>query len=178
MYAGAWTPNQHNLVMFVLVDDSGVEVAGLGDTFDLEISKAGAPFVTGTGVKDEVGRGWYSYLSEPDEADTPGPVALKITGTGTAQQNVEYIVMDRSPSAVEFVYTVTNSQTSLPIEGVDVRATTDANGLNVAWRGTTDSFGVARDIYGNLPRLDPGVYFFWSRKAGYQFQNPDTESVP
>ncbi len=75
-------------------------------------------------------------------------------------------------SAIEFTYTVTDAISGLPIEGVRVAVTTDAAGTNVVWCGYTDTFGVARDAAGRLPRLDPGTYYFCRSKAGYIFGPP------
>ena len=79
-------------------------------------------------------------------------------------------------TAVEFTYTITDAGTGLPIQGVHVEITTDIAGVNVCWCGETDSFGVARDDNGELPRLDPGTWYFWRNKPGYIFTNPDTLS--
>lgn len=81
-------------------------------------------------------------------------------------------------TAVEFTYTVvTPDPVNDPIEGVEVDISTDIAGNNVTWAGDTDTFGVARDDAGNLPRLDPGTYYLWRQRAGYTFTNPDTEVV-
>jgi len=79
-------------------------------------------------------------------------------------------------TCIDFTYTVTDGG-GTPIEGVDVRISTDLAGTNIVWCGTTDVFGVARDTYGNLPCLDAGTYYFWLQRAGYTFANPDTEVV-
>lgn len=171
--AGTWKLSQQNLIMFVLVDPDGLEVTGLGDTFTLQISKAGAAFQPSAGDKDEIGMGWYSYLATAGESDTPGPVAIAVTSGSTVQQNLEYVVESRTVNAVEFTYTVTNSVTSAPIEGAQVWFLI---GSNVVWYGVTDSFGVARDANGNLPFLDPGTYTVRSQKAGFTFP-VDTETV-
>lgn len=174
--AGVWTPNQQNTILFVMVDNVNNEVTGLGSGFTVEISKGGAAFQASAGVKAEVGSGWYSYTTTAAEADTYGPVAIKVTDASAVQQNLEYVVGDRSISAIEFTYTVTDSSTGLPIEGVEVWFATDSSGSNVAWYGTTDAFGVARND-GNLPRLDTGTYYVFRQKAGYTFSDPDTEVV-
>jgi len=80
-------------------------------------------------------------------------------------------------TAIEFTYTVTDAGTGLPIDGVHIEITTDIAGVNVIWCGETDTFGVARDDAGYLPRLDPGTYYFWRNQPGYIFTNPDTEIV-
>ncbi len=78
---------------------------------------------------------------------------------------------------IEFTYTVTDVTTSLPIEGVECWFTGDIGGTDIVWKGTTDAFGVARDTFDNLPRLDAGTYYVWRRRSGYYFDDPDTEVV-
>ena len=176
MFAGAWVPNQTNLIMFVLLDANNEEVSGLGTTFTLEISNNAGAFASSAGTKAEVGSGWYSYTATAGES-VPGVVAIKVTHGSIVQQNLEYIVDNRSPSAIEFTYTITDSGTGLPIEGVEVRFSTDSAGSNTVWIGFTDAFGVARDTSDNLPRLDAGTYYVWRKKSGYTFSDPDTEVV-
>lgn len=161
-----------------MVDAAGTEVAGLGGAgLTLQISKNGGAFAASAGTKGEISDGWYTYLSTAAEANTIGPVAIKVTGAGCVQQNLEYTVQQRNANAIAFTYTVTNISTGNPIEGVEVSITTDLAGNNVVWNGDTDALGVARDDNGILPYLDPGVYYFWSQKAGFSFTNPDTETV-
>lgn len=176
--AGIWKQNQPNTILFVLVDSSGSEVTGLGSTFDLEISKAGAAFAVSLGAKSEIGSGWYKYVAAVSEADTPGPIAVKITGAGIVQQNLEYVVETRVETAIEFLYTLSSTATgNPPIEAADVLIYTDSGGINFVWGGKTDAFGIARDSYGELPRLEPGTYFFFRYKNSFSFNNPDVEIV-
>lgn len=175
--ASAWRKNQQNTILFVLVDANTEEVVGLDDGFVLSISKAGGSFAASAGLKLEVGSGWYSYTTTVGEANTSGPVAVKVTGVGIVQQNLEYIVDDRVISAIEFTYTVTSTAGNVPVQDVDVLISSDLLGINMVWTGTTDSFGVARDTYGYKPRLQPGTYYFWRSKSGFTFPNPDTEVV-
>ncbi len=172
-----WTLNQQNRITFVMVDSNGAEVAGLGAAFALEISKSGGAFAASAGTKAEIGNGWYTYLATAAEADTVGPVAIRVTGAGCVQQNLEYVVQQRTPNAIAFTYTVTDSATLLPVEGVEVWFTTDVGGANVVWTGVTDAFGVARDANGALPLLDAGTYSVWRQKSGFTAVNPDTEVV-
>lgn len=79
--------------------------------------------------------------------------------------------------SVTFTYTITNSVSGLPIEGVEVWFSTDNPAVNIVWKGDTDAFGVARDVNGNKPTLDPGTYYVWRQKAGFVFTDPDTEIV-
>lgn len=175
--AGSWKLSQQNLITFVMVDGNGSEVTGLGSGFTLQISKAGGAFAASAGTKGEIGSGWYKYLSTTSEADTVGPVAIKVTHASTIQQNLEYVVEQRTITSVEFTYTVTNSVTSAPLEGVQVWIAVDGAGNNVIWYGVTDSSGIARDSDGNLPRLDAGTVYIFRQKAGFVFSDPDTETV-
>ena len=108
------------------------------------------------------GRGTYTGAAVLDVDDVMGGVSLLDIPVGTA---------------IEFTYTVTDAGTGLPIQGVHIEITTDVAGTNVIWCGETDTFGVARDDNGELPRLDPGTYQFWRNKPGYIFTNPDAEVV-
>jgi len=80
-------------------------------------------------------------------------------------------------SLTEFTYTVTDSVTTLPLSNVEVWFSTDGTRANVVWYGVTDAFGVARDAYGNLPRLNAGTYYIWRRLSGFTFNDPDVEAV-
>jgi len=85
--------SEEHLVMFVMIDASGVEVAGLGTAFSVEISKNGGSFAAGAGVKSEIGSGWYSYLLSESETDTIGPLAMRVNAVGCVQQNLLYEVV-------------------------------------------------------------------------------------
>jgi hypothetical protein len=167
-------------ITFVLTDALGAEVTGLGGVFNINISKNGAtPPVAGLGAKGEIGLGWYYYDLTAAETDTSGPLSVSADGVGTQQQNLEYIILTRVPNATPFTYTVTNSVTLQPIPDVSIWISTDIAGSNIIWNGTTDAFGVARDINGNLPYLPTGTFYFWKNKVGLvDDQNPDTEVVP
>jgi len=162
-----------------MVDATNTEVPGLGSGYTLEVAKNGGAFAASAGTKAEMSNGWYTYLATAAEADTPGPVSIRVTGAGAVQQNLEYVVKARNVAGVEFTYTVTGpAPTFTPIEGANISISTDEPGLNVIWRGVTDAFGVARDATNNqLPFLDPGTYYFWSQRSGFNFNNPDTEIV-
>lgn len=81
------------------------------------------------------------------------------------------------PDAVEHTYTVTNSISGAPIDGVEVWVSTDSGQTNIVWYGHTNTFGIAVDNNGNKPLLDVGNYYFWCRKSNYIFNNPDLETV-
>lgn len=174
---GIWKIDSINTITFVLVDSAYVEVAGLANGFTMEVSKNGGAFVGSAGTKSEISDGWYKYVATAGEADTIGPVSIRITHASIIQQNLEYVVEQRTAGASYFTYTVLDTITTNPIDGVEVWVTTDIAGDRVIWNGATDAFGVARDINNELPLLDPGTYYFWSKKAGFSFPNPDTETV-
>ena len=160
-----------------MIDSSGNEVAGIGDgNLTVELSKNGAAFAAGAGIDTEVTDGWYKYAGTAGDADTLGPVGVKVTGAGAVQQNLEYVIKQRNASAIEFTYTVLDTLAA-PIEGVQVWITTDISGSNIIWNGNTDALGIALDLNNEKPWLDAGTYYFWSQKAGYSFTNPDAEAV-
>lgn len=169
--------NQTNTVQFVMVNSAGVEVTGLGGGFTLQLAKGTGAFVGSAGTKGEISNGWYFYTTVAAECDTPGPLAMRVTGVGAAQQNLAYVVREPTINAIEFTYTLTNSITLLPVQGAEIWFTTDVAGLNVVWRGETDAFGIARDENGYLPRLDAGSYSVWRQHPAYTFVDPDTEIV-
>lgn len=169
-----WTLGQQNRAVFVMVDATNAELTGL--TLTVEISKDGGAFAAAGGSAAEIGDGWYSYLSTVAEADTVGPVALKITAAGAVQQNLEYVVEARQSGATERTYTVTDSISGLPVQGVEVTISIDSGKTKIMWVGVTRADGVAVDSDGDLPLLQPGTYYFWKFKPGYvDDQEPDVE---
>ena len=82
-------------------------------------------------------------------------------------------VSGNSPGAgaVELTYTLTEPDLTTPIPDADVWATTDAPGTTVVASGRTDQYGLIT-FY-----LDPGTIYIWRQKSGYNFTNPDTETV-
>lgn len=175
-----WTLNQVNEVKFVMVDANYSEVPGIGDgNLTVEVSKPGDnAFVAALGTNTEIGSGWYRYLSVASEADSVGIGAIKITGAGAIQQNIFFKVKQSTPGAIAYTYTVTDSVTGDPVEGVGVWITSDIAGNNVVWKGTTDALGVARDDNNSLPYLDAGTYYLWKQKSGFiDAQGPDTEII-
>ena len=118
-----------------------------------------------------------NILAEFFSVDSGETSATAIDGS-VVKEIADSIAATVFPSgAINFTYTVTDSVTALPIEGVEVWFSTDNPAVNIVWKGDTDAFGVARDVLGNLPALDVGVYFIWRQRAGYTFSDPDTETV-
>lgn len=169
--------SQQQMINFVMIDASNLEVAGLADTFTLQISKSGAAFVASTGTKTEIGSGWYAYTLTAAETNTVGPLSIKVTGAGCIQQNLWYVVESETIGGVWFTYTLTNLNDGTPISNADIRFSVDNSGQNIVWWGQTDVFGVARDYNSHLPLLDPGTYYVWRKHPGFMFNDPDTEVV-
>jgi hypothetical protein len=86
--------NVKKLITFILVDNLGTEVTGLGTSFTVQISKNGGALASGTGDKAEIGLGWYSYELTTTDTNTVGPLAITVTGAGAIQQNLTYDVAE------------------------------------------------------------------------------------
>lgn len=165
------TLNQANLITFVMVDSGGIEVAGLGTTFTVEVAKNTSAFAASAGTKAEISAGWYGYTLTAGECDTVGALSVKVTGAGAVQQNLSYFVGGANAGAVPFTYTVTSSSGGTPISGASVWVTTDLAGLVVIDSGTTDVDGEV------LFYLQPGNYYFWRNAPGFTGNAPDLEAV-
>jgi len=104
-----------------------------------------------------------------------GTSAILSTLDGPITTLLDSIVADTGAmggaGAIEWTYTLTDSVTGLPIDGAEVWVTTDSAGANVIASGTTDSSGVATFW------LDAATVYIWRKKAGYNFDNPDTEVI-
>ena len=168
------TPNQAQMISFVMVDVNCDEVAGLGAAFNPFVSKAGAAFAAGVGAEGEISNGWYHYTLTAAETNTVGPLAIRVTGAGAVQQNLLFFVKSACVGCTDRTYTVLDGG-GAPLAGVTVEISTDITGNFVIWCGTTDALGVARDPNAELPCLMPGTYYFWRDKPGYTFADPDTE---
>lgn len=73
--------------------------------------------------------------------------------------------------SVTYTYYVEDSSTLGPLPEVEVSVYSDLALTTLIASGITDAFG-------NIVfYLDPGTYYFVSRKSGYSFTNPDTEVV-
>lgn len=100
---------------------------------------------------------WDETISGHTTAGTFGKKINDIESTGEGE--------------ITWTYTVTNTQTGLPIADVLVWVTTDINGSNKIASGRTDQNGLVT-FY-----LDAGTVYIWCSKSGYNFSNPDTEIV-
>lgn len=134
----------------------------------------------------EIGQGYYR-IDVPDAAFATGAyrgtVIIK-DGAGTpaiSPTMVDFELVDHvllTAGALEITYTmkINDEDTGDPLEGVEIFIATDSGGSNVIWSGTTDASGVLREAGGSKPWLDAGTYYFFRKKSGYEFDNPDTET--
>lgn len=67
--------------------------------------------------------------------------------------------------------TITITDGSNPLDGVNVWVSTDIGGTNVVANGFTNTSGNVTFL------LDAGTYYVWKQRANYQFSNPQTMTV-
>lgn len=67
------------------------------------------------------------------------------------------------------IYTVTNTVDAQPIQDVEIWVTSDSAGVNILYRDFTNATGQV------VFWLPAGTWYYWRRKAGWQFENPDSE---
>lgn len=143
-----------------------------------EVSLDGAAWTGGEiSTLVSVGNGRYYADLSLSAVDTVGRVIESRYKSGlTAECPGDTLVVTPYPvggaGAIAFTYTVTDSVTTQPMDGVEVWVSTDVAGNNVVAGPTyTNAFGVV------VFYLDAGTYYFWRRKAGFTGVNPDVEVV-
>ena len=115
-------------------------------------------------------------LAQLEATALPADIADILVDTGTTLDGKINAIKAKTDTlggagAITWPYTVTDSVTGGPIDGVEVWVTTDSAGTNVIANGTTDENGIVT-FY-----LDAGTVFAWRKRAGYNFENPDQEVV-
>lgn len=164
-------------IMFCLVNlATGAAFPGAVVTTRYTIDFGGTQQV-GIGVLTDLGNGQYRYV--PPAAEMNGNhIGFLFTAVGAIPVHCNVVTTGIFPAgSIAFTYTLTNDVTLLPIPGAEVWISTDIVGTNIVWSGITDAFGVARDVFNQLPQLDPGTYYFWRHRVGFTFVDPDTEIV-
>lgn len=163
--------------------DSGTTYAAsvAGSVVKEIVDNAGGGGLTAEAIADQV---WDEVLAGHAVAGTTG-AALSAAGTagdpwittlpgayaaGTAGYRVGHM-LSLGAGAVSWPYVVTDSVTGDPIDGAEVWVSTDSDGTNVVASGTTDVIGTVTFL------LDAATYYFWTKKSGYNFTNPDEEVV-
>lgn len=170
---------------------SKVGVNGLTVTWDVDrIERSTGTRValfTGEATNITVGRrGLYGFRLENADIRTYDYLVTAITADASVDSQeiptlwtLYSLSLALAIGFIEFTYTVTDPLAN-PVEGAEVVVSTDNTfpPSNVVWKGTTDTFGVARDINDEKPKLDAGTYYFWVRKGGYSVGDwPDVEVV-
>ena len=108
----------------------------------------------------EVNKSYNIYITATVDSDTGGisyGFTIQATGTGAG--------------AITFTYTLTSSVDASPIADADLWVTSDEAGTIVLASGRTDASGQVT-FY-----LDAGTVYVWRQKSGWNFTNPDTETV-
>ena len=113
-----------------------------------------------THLTDVKGATWASGTDTLEAIRDRGDAAWTTGSGGTAGAGSE-----------TWVYTLTDDDTGNPIGDADVWVSTDAAGSSVVASGTTDQSGNVT-FY-----LDTGTVYVWRQKSGWNFTNPDTETV-
>jgi hypothetical protein len=94
------------------------------------------------------------------EAGSPGAVLA----IGAIQESAV------NAGSTAYTNTVTDDSSN-PLDGVEVWVTSDSGGVSTVASTTTNTLG-AFTVY-----LDPGTYYQWLAKGGYNFPNPTTITV-
>jgi len=181
-------------ILFPLIDkgtpdfESTPVAHAAGDT---KISKNEGDFANTTNDFAHEGNGVYSLVLSATEM-TAARIVITIIDSATKAWEDQCIMIETYANtsaqhsginipiagALEITYTVKedDEDTGDPIDGVEVWITTDEEGANVIWSGTTNASGILLESGGSKPWLDAGTYYFWRKKSGYIFTNPDTET--
>jgi len=124
-------------------------------------------------VDDDIWLGTLSSYWDKDNANLLGvrvDSLVEYSGGERFSEKALETTETQGTGNIKSTYTVKDSDSN-PIDGVDVWVTTDLVGSNVIASGVTNTQGQV-DFY-----LNVGTYYVWSQKAGYDFDNPDTEVV-
>ena len=146
------------------------------------VSAIQSGLATGTNVSDAQTAIISAVNAATPEIDFPTAVEIRqemdanstqlaaiLEDTGTTIPGL--INADSGAGAISYSYTLTDADDGTPIDGAEVWVTTDAAGVDVVASGSTNSFGVVTFM------LDAGTYYFWRKCSGYNFNNPDLETV-
>ena len=140
----------------------------LTDNIDAPISEAGGGSgLDAAGVRAAVGLSTANLDTQLSTINSNVDAILVDTSTTIPA----LINADSGAGAISWTYTLTDSDDGTPIDGAEVWVTTDAAGEDVVASGSTNSFGVVTFM------LDAGAYYFWRKCSGYNFNNPDLETV-
>lgn len=106
--------------------------------------------------------------------DVADPWIVELPGSyppGSAGKIIGSYLPGAGSGSVNYIYTLTDAETGVPIPGADIRVSTDIAGTIIIASSATNTYGEVTFL------LDPGTYYFWREKTGWTFTNPDTEIV-
>ncbi len=144
-------------------------------TAKIKIDSAAAIAVNDTNPT-EIEDGYYQF--ELTQAETNGDELLLLPESVTT--NIQIIAIPPAicpiipaygAGAVTWTYTLTDVDTGDPIDGAEIWMSTDSAGSNIIASGTTNDSGIV------IFYLDSGTVYVWRSKAGWNFDNPDQETV-
>jgi len=168
------------LIFYGHYTKSSVGETGLTPTINIyqitRVTNATVLLVNG-GATFEIGDGMYGYRLDAADLGLYDYVAvfksndLTLDFRDVASLWSLYGHIPSGNGIVSFSYTLTDSTTALPVSAATVWATTDLAGVNIVATGVTNTFGIV------IFNLDPGTYYFWAYKPGYNLGGPDTEVV-
>lgn len=158
---------QSGVYLDVSVIDLSTEA--LANFFDKDSGETYSSAISGSVVKETVaGTPTVAGIADGvwDESMTGHDTA------GTAGANLIAAGAAAGPSgAVKYTHTVTNAVGGAAIPDVKVWISTDAAGTAIVASGYTDSSGEV------VFYLDAGTIYVWKEKAGWNFSNPEQESI-
>ena len=167
----------------------GVVVPNEGGYIQVYKAPAGTEFVGEAAVRSISANVTYSAgvaltgrLAEVTDLPAAAPTAAAVADAvwdeeisghltaGTTGAKLNTAASASGAGSTAYTNTVTDS-TSAPLDGVEVWITSDSGGASTVASTTTDTLG-AFTVW-----LDPGTYYLWLAKGGYNFGNPTTITV-
>jgi hypothetical protein len=171
-------------VFFQLVATDGITPANGEGGGQPQISLNGAAWTaSGIGTLVAIGNGrYYAELTQAALATLGTVIETRYKSSNTAEcpgDTLQVYAVDPALSiglfsgsgAAPWTYTLTSDVDGAPIVGAAVWVTSDALGQSVIANGVTDASGQV------VFMLDPGIIYVWRQKAGWVFDNPDSEVV-
>lgn len=162
-------------------DTGALTDADSAPTYRVYEDETATPILTGTMAKldDANTLGFYTELlactlANGFEANKTYTIYVEATVAGvTGGIPLSFNITDRAAGsgAIQFVYTLTSAVDASPIADAQVWVSTDSAGANIVASGTTDANGQVT-FY-----LDAGTVYVWRQKSGWNFTNPDQETV-
>lgn len=124
-------------------------------------------------VNEIVDQVWDEALADHDVEDSIGNVINDLVeeSGGTYRLTAAALQSTLGSGAITFTYTLTSSVDAAAIPDATIWVTTDEAGTLVIASGTTNTSGQV------IFYLDAGTYYVWRHKSGWNFTNPDIETV-